>query len=239
MEAERGDLRKLTNVTVFTALVFVATLVMRVTIPATGGYFNIGDGMIYVAALLYGPFVGALSGGIGAALSDVLGYPIYAPGTFIIKLGEGFIVGYLGSKIRPKTLTVTSWRTLSLFFGLGLGAATYYIGVSYMGVFGNALLDQITWTVVALFLGVFIIFTGFTYGAKTNWQAAAVILGGTEMVVGYFLYENLLAKLFPGLGIFAVGEIPLNIGQMLVGLTIALPVLGAVRIPLPSESKSL
>ena len=44
------------------------------------------------------------------------------------------------------------------------------------------------------------------------------------MVIGYFLYESLLAILIPGAGIIAIGEIPLNIGQMLVGMTIALPI---------------
>lgn len=236
MEAEKNKLRKLTNVAIFTALVFVATMVIRVTIPATGGYFNVGDGVIYIAALLYGPFVGALSGGIGSALVDVLGYAIFAPGTFIIKLVEGVIVGYVGRKIRPKTMTATFWRASSFFFGAGLGAATYYIGTSYMGIFGNVLLDQILWAVVALFLGVFIIFMSFMPGTKISWQTTAVIFGGTEMVVGYFLYESLLATLFPGLGILAVGEIPINIGQMLVGMTIALPILRAVQRALPFEA---
>jgi hypothetical protein len=48
------------------------------------------------------------------------------------------------------------------------------------------------------------------------------------MVVGYFLYEILLAMLFPGLEIFAVAEIPLNVGQMLAGLIIAVPIMHTV-----------
>jgi hypothetical protein len=55
------------------------------------------------------------------------------------------------------------------------------------------------------------------------------------MVIGYFLYETLLATILPGLGIFAAGEIPINIGQMLVGMTIALPILRAVQRALPFE----
>lgn len=239
MKTGKYELRKLTNTAIFTALVFVATFVIRITIPATGGYFNVGDSMIYVAALLYGPFVGALSGGIGAALVDALGYPIFAPGTFIIKLIEGAIVGYVGRKIRPKTMPVKFWRALSFFLGLVLGAGTYYIGTGYMAVFGNALLDEITWAVVAVFLGAFIIFMSLMPGTKISWQTTSIILGGTGMVAGYFLYENLLATLFPGLGIYAVGEIPLNIGQMLVGMTIALPILRAVQRAMPYETNAL
>jgi len=231
------NIRKLTQVSIFTALVFVTTMIIRVPIPATGGYFNFGDGVIYVAALLYGPLVGGLAGGIGASIADAIGYPIFAPGTFIIKLFEGIITGYAGYKIRAKIKAVTFSRALSLSFGVGLGAATYYIGTNYMAVFGSALLDQLLWATVALFLGIFITFMGFTPQTETSWQTTRIILGGVGMVVGYFLYENLLAVLFPGLGIFAIGEIPANIGQMLVGMTIALPVLRAARKTLPPEQK--
>jgi uncharacterized membrane protein len=232
-----NELRKITSTAIFAALVFVATMVIRITIPATGGYFNVGDSMIYVGALLYGPFVGGLAGGIGAALVDAIGYAIFAPGTFIIKLFEGTIVGYVGCKIHPRTPTVNFWRALSIFFGIGLGTATYYIGSNYMGVFGNIFLDQILWAAIALFLGIFIIFMSFMLGAEINWQTLAIFLGGAEMVAGYFLYESLLAVLFPGLGIYAIGEIPLNIGQMLISMTIALPILRAVQRALPSEHK--
>lgn len=235
MEAKISKLREIINIAVFTALVFVATMVIRITIPATGGYFNVGDSMIYVAALLYGPLVGGLAGGIGASLVDALGYPIFAPGTFIIKLVEGSIVGYVGYKIRPKVRMVTFWKAISLFFGVALGAATYYVGVSYMGIFGNAFLDQSFWAVIALFLGIFIVSMSLKAGSQISWQTLAIILGGAEMVIGYFLYENLLAILLPGLGIYAIGEIPVNIGQMLVGMTIALPGVKAVQKALSSE----
>jgi uncharacterized membrane protein len=237
VKAKMDELRKIINIAIFAALVFVATMVIRITIPATGGYFNVGDSMIYVAALLYGPFVGGLAGGIGATLVDAMGYAIFAPGTFIIKLFEGIIVGYVGYKIHPKTQAVNFWRVLSLLFGIGLGTATYYIGANYMGVFGNVFLDQLLWAVIALFLGIFIILMSFMLGAEINWQTLAIILGGAEMVAGYFLYESLLAVLFPGLEIYAIGEIPVNIGQMLASMTIALPILRAVQRALPSERK--
>ena len=231
------NIGNLTRASIFTALVFVATTIIRVPIPATGGYFNFGESVIYAAALLYGPLVGGLAGGIGASIADITGgYLIFAPGTFIIKLFEGIITGYAGNKIRAKTKAVTLWRALSVFFGASLGAATYYIGTNYMAVFGTALLDQLLWAAVGLFLGIFIIFVGFIPQTETSWQTTAIILGGTGMVIGYFLYESLLAFLvLPK--IYAIGEIPANIGQMLVGMTIALPVLRAVQKTFPSEQK--
>jgi uncharacterized membrane protein len=90
-----------------------------------------------------------------------------------------------------------------------------------------------------VFLGVFIIFVGFKPQTETSWQTAAIILGGLSMVIGYFLYESLLAVLFPSLEIFAIAEIPANIGQMLVGLTIALPVLRVAKKSLQSGQNNI
>jgi uncharacterized membrane protein len=232
------NIEKLTRISIFTALVFVATFIIKVPIAATGGYFNVGDSAIYAAALLFGPLVGGIAGGIGASIADVIGgYPIFAPGTLIIKLFEGMVTGYSGKKLNTKSRRVNLWRVLSVVFGVGLGAATYYIGVNYMAISGNALLDQAVWAAVAVFLGAFIIIIGFMPQTQTGWQTTSIILGGATMVAGYFLYENLLALLLPGLEIFAVGEIPANIGQMLVGMTIALPVLRAVQTALPPEQR--
>lgn len=170
-----GVAAKITLAALFAGLVFVVTsLIPPIPIPATGGYFNLGEATIYVAALLFGPFVGAFSGGIGAMLADVyLGYGLFAPGTLIIKGVEGAIVGFLNIKLRKYISNPTVRATIS------------------------------------------------------------VAVGGLEMVTGYFLYETLLAVLFPGLGIFAIAEIPLNIGQMLVGLIIAVPIMHAVQRVFP------
>jgi uncharacterized membrane protein len=47
------------------------------------------------------------------------------------------------------------------------------------------------------------------------------------MVTGYFLYEQLF------LGVFALAEVPVNIGQMTIGLVVAIPVVKVVRRALP------
>ena len=69
---------RITVAAVFAALVFVVTSqIPPIPIPATSGYFNIGETTIYIAALVFGPLVGALAGGIGSALSDIyLGYAL-------------------------------------------------------------------------------------------------------------------------------------------------------------------
>jgi uncharacterized membrane protein len=81
------------------ALVFIVTYSTAnlLYVPATKGYFDLGDIMIFVIALTFGPTVGGLAGGLGSSLSDALsvGSSIYAPFTLIIKGLEGFVAGYL------------------------------------------------------------------------------------------------------------------------------------------------
>jgi len=89
---------KISLAAVFAALVFVGTYSFVINIPATGGYFNLGEIVIYVAALVFGPLVGGVAGGVGAAISDALVAPPFAPGTLVIKGLEGAIVGFLGKR---------------------------------------------------------------------------------------------------------------------------------------------
>jgi len=79
---------------VMSALVAVGTLIVQ--IPNTmGGYFNIGDVMIFVASLTFGPIVGGFAGGVGSAIADIIGFPGFALPTLIIKGFEGLISGFL------------------------------------------------------------------------------------------------------------------------------------------------
>jgi len=99
-----GMLRRVTVIialsAVMAALVAVATFIIQLYVPATGGYINFGDIMIFVSALTFGPIVGGISGGIGSALSDVLsGYAFtYAPFTLVIKGFEGAIAGKISNQ---------------------------------------------------------------------------------------------------------------------------------------------
>ena len=68
----------------FAALVFVATMVIKIPTP-TGGYVNVGDGMVMLCGWILGPLWGMLAAGIGSMLADLVGYPIYAGATFVIK----------------------------------------------------------------------------------------------------------------------------------------------------------
>ena len=118
---------KLILAAVFAALVFIVTSqIPPIPIPATSGYFNVGETIIYVAALLFGSLVGALSGGIGAMLADIyLGFGVFAPGTLIIKGAEGAIVGLMNLKLRKYFPNTNVCAIVSVAVG-GLEMVTGY-----------------------------------------------------------------------------------------------------------------
>ncbi len=81
------------------ALVAVATFIVQIPNPATRGYINFGDIMIFVSALTFGPFVGGFAGSVGSAISDVAGgYGYFAPFTFVIKGVEGVLAGLISNR---------------------------------------------------------------------------------------------------------------------------------------------
>jgi uncharacterized membrane protein len=86
---------------IFSTLICILTIIISVPIPATQGYINIGDAGVMFTALLFGPIIGGIAGGVGSSLADIiLGYTIYAPATLIIKGLEGFIVGLIANPKR-------------------------------------------------------------------------------------------------------------------------------------------
>lgn len=92
---DRGQTKKLVMTALFIALGYVATAVLMVPSP-TGGYMNLGDTVVLLGAYLLGPVYGAIAGGMGSALADLLGgYGVYVPATLIIKALMGVTAALL------------------------------------------------------------------------------------------------------------------------------------------------
>ena len=152
---------QLSLMAIMSALVTVGTLIVRIPNPM-GGYFNVGDVMIFVAALTFSPLIGGVAGGLGSAIADIIGFPLFALPTLVIKGLEGLLASLITNK---------------------------------KNVYRDVL---------------------------------AVVVAGTEMVIGYFLVEVYLW----GLG-GALGEIPANIAQIAIGGLIGIPIALVLRRRLP------
>jgi len=151
-----------------TSLVAVSTLFITIPIPLAG-YFNLGDVMIFVSALTFGPLVGGFAGGLGSSIADMLVWPVYAIPTLIIKGLEGLLAGLITNK------------------------------------------KQIYRDIMA------------------------VIIAGVEMVFGYFIVDWLILQIGWA---SALGAIPFNIMQIILGGIIGIPIAYLLRRRLPKNLQS-
>jgi uncharacterized membrane protein len=170
---ERGFTKKenalvqISLISIMTALVTVGTLIIRIPNPM-GGYFNVGDAMVFVCALTFNPILGGFAGGLGSAIADIIGFPLFVIPTLVIKGLEGFLASLVTDK---------------------------------KNVFRDVL---------------------------------AVVVAGSEMVIGYFLVE--LYPLQWGLG-GALAEVPGNIAQIAIGGIVGVPIALVLRRRLPEILK--
>ena len=120
------------------------TIVIRIPIPGSGGYLNLGD----IAAVFCGLFLrrwrGAAAAGLGSAVADVIGgFYIFAPVTLIAKGLEGLVAGTLA--VRNKY-----WLILS---GL-LMVAAYFIAELLLPNMGwAAALSELPFNVLQALVG--------------------------------------------------------------------------------------
>ena len=70
---QTADVRTLARWGLSTALVAVATYLIRIPMPATEGYVNVGDAVIVAVSLLWRWRAGIVAGGVGSAMADLLG----------------------------------------------------------------------------------------------------------------------------------------------------------------------
>lgn len=115
-------IKKLILTALFAALTFITTVIIQIPIPATGGYINLGDCMVLMSGFVLGPCFGAFAAGIGSAIADLIGFPLYAPATFIIKFAVAFLAGLI-FKFSKKT---TIWTVICGIAGEILMVLGYY-----------------------------------------------------------------------------------------------------------------
>lgn len=227
---------------IFTALVCASTTLFSVYVPATHGFFNIGESVVFLSALLFGPFVGAFTGGVGSMFADLLlGYPHYAPATLIIKGCEGAVVGLLKRR-NPKFSSRLQWRSLTILLGFTAGSILGGVGAAYYSGQAELTLGTSTfslyipaefWMVMGAIVIISIAAMGLLLDPEIGWTIFSVVAGGLCMVLGYFLYEWILIYPLFKIEAVALAEVPLNIGQVIIGAMVAIPIFKVLTHTLP------
>ena len=142
-----NPLLRLVMTGVLMALACVATMVIQIPSP-THGYMNLGDCVVLLSGCLLGPVYGAVAGGVGSALADLLsGYAVYVPGTLVIKAVMAALAGILyrrsrkllpvGAVLAELVMIVGYWLYDGVLMGSLAGSAAGIPSNIIQGVFGG------------------------------------------------------------------------------------------------------
>lgn len=127
------ELLKIIYCALLTALIIIGTIIIRIPIPGgSGGYVNFGDLFIFLGASMFGPLIGAIAGGVGSAMADILsGGAHWAGFSLIIKALMGFAVG----KFAYNKKFHSTRNLIGVIFAIIILVIGYYIAESI--IMGN------------------------------------------------------------------------------------------------------
>lgn len=164
----------------FTALTAVAAMVVQVP-SVGGGYTNLCDAIIFIAAALMDPIAAMIAGGLGALLADLLVYPATMAFSLAAHGAEGLIAGLMLSLI-PR----------------GKGKIQHVLDAAYMLVSGLVMMTVYYFT------------KAYVYGTPATalislWRNAIQV--ALSLVAAYLLMYGLkIKKLFSSAGIYSTGS---------------------------------
>lgn len=137
-----NKIKKMTTSALFMALTCIATMIIKLPTPGTGGYVHLGDAFVILSGILLGPVYGAVAGGIGSALADLLGgYFIYVPITLIVKALMAAGVGLIYHKFTKKLHNQVAKCILCGIYATLLVAGGYLFFESFL--YGSAALASV------------------------------------------------------------------------------------------------
>jgi uncharacterized membrane protein len=147
-----GRTRSITLIAVMAALVFAVTWLVRIPVPSlSGAYFNLGDTVIYLCAMLAGGPYAALAAAVGSGFADLAaGAPVYILPTVFIKGLMGFMAGKLSFQSgMPRFLLACVLGGAVMTAGYGLFESVAFGGAYAIGSVPYNLLQWGTSTAVS------------------------------------------------------------------------------------------
>ena len=254
---ESGPLREVAFIATFTAMVFLSTTLFYIALISSTGFFNIGEAFIYLAALIGGPVVGMISGGLGAAMADmVLGYGIYAPATLVLKGIEGFTVGIIytkGKKISQNVRFIVLGLITSFLIGFSIFVTTPFLnGVpdsstininlriidldtliqNLRDPLGESAFNELVFAIPGFLVVLFALIISFAiWYIELRWddkgEMVLACLLAGPIIVIGYFLYQTIILQVPFGG--ALSEVPFNIAQVVFGIAISVPVISYLR----------
>ena len=128
-----GDL---TLIALLIAIVFVTTYLVQIPMPfSKGGLVHVGDVAFFTITLLFGSRIGAIAGGVGMGLFDLLSpYAIWTPFTFVIRFVMGIIIGRIAHSGDSHGDSIKK-NVVALFAAMPVLIGGYYVAEAIL--YGN------------------------------------------------------------------------------------------------------
>lgn len=150
-------------IAVWAALIAVATLLPAIPVIGTGATFSVGDALVPLAGILFGPVPGAICAAIGAFIGQLIAphTVIFGPLSFVIPTLGALCAGFAMQKKWYVPLGVVIFFTLAWYL-FPLGREVWFVPSYYVpGVIASFLLALWpTWVGDArrsrMFVGVFL-----------------------------------------------------------------------------------
>ena len=121
---EESKVKFLTITALSIALVYVFTAFINVRLPiaAAGGLIHLGNVPLFIFAIIFGKKTGAIAGGVGMALFDLLsGWTLWALFTLVIVGLMGFTVGFITEKKQGYV-----WNVAAILAACAIKIVGYY-----------------------------------------------------------------------------------------------------------------
>lgn len=150
----KKSLLKITYTAIFTAIILLATSVIKFSTGLGEGYIHLGDSFVYLTACVL-PFPYCLvAGALGGALADILsGYAIWAIPTMIIKMLN--VIPYALVCIKYKSSKILSKQTVLMTVVSGvITIFGYFVAESVLYSVASATLSLIGNTIQAVASGI-------------------------------------------------------------------------------------
>ena len=128
-----SNIRFITITALFIALTYVFTAFINIRLPITanGGLIHLGNVPLFICAIIFGKKSGAIAGGVGMGLFDLLsGWTAWAPFTFVIVGLMGFSVGAITEKKKG-----FGWKVVAILVACVIKIVGYYIAEGI--IYGN------------------------------------------------------------------------------------------------------
>ena len=136
-DQELSSVQFLTITAAFVALTYIFTAFINVKLPiaANGGLIHLGNVPLFIGAIIFGKKTGAIAGGVGMGLFDLLsGWTLWAPFTLVIVGLMGFTVGKLTEDEKHQNF---KWYVIAIAAACVIKVVGYYI--AEVVIYGNPL----------------------------------------------------------------------------------------------------